>query len=237
MELTLPPQAVPPDAVHLWWAVPDVNALPGLLPYLSEAETAAANRFVFERHRVLYAFAHGVLRVTLAAYTGVDPRALEFESVGNGRPELRDRAVRFNLSHTAGLVLIGVAAADDVGVDAEVVEAKRGRDERLAARVFTPRELAAWQGEPVDARPAGFFDRWTLKEAYIKARGDGLSLELRSFGFPRLGERPVIESDFGDAGEWQFFSFAPTSEHRAAAALRTDRHVTWSVVPLAPYFR
>ena len=212
-----------PDEVHLFWSEPSAEALPDLTPLLSAEEVAMGNRFRFERHRILYLFAHGVLRKVLATHTGIDPRALEFEQVGNGRPELRGREVRFNLSHTAGMVLIGVTREHDLGVDAEHVDGERGRDELLATRVFTPRELTAWRTE-TDAM--GFFDRWTLKESYIKARGDGLSLDLRRFGFPSLAKRPRIESGFGDAAEWQFLSFAPTAEHRAAAAVRaTD--VTW----------
>jgi 4'-phosphopantetheinyl transferase len=208
--------------VHLWWAAPDARALPDLLPLLSAEELATANRFRFEEHRVLYAFAHGALRVVLARYAGGDPRGLEFERVGNGRPELRGREVRFNLAHTAGLVLIGVAKSADIGVDAEFVAAERGRDEQLAQRVFTPGELAAWR------RDDCFFERWTLKEAYIKARGEGLSLELRSFGFPGLAEGPDIE----DVSAWQFVSFAPTPAHRAAAAARAPE-VDWTIAPLA----
>jgi 4'-phosphopantetheinyl transferase len=213
--------------VHLWWAAPTEEAAARWMPLLSENEVAAANRFRFERHRVLYAFAHGMLRLTLAGYTGRDPRALQFETIGNGRPELIDRAVRFNLSHTKGLVLIGVTASLDLGVDVEEVEPRRGEDEKLAMRVFAPRELAAWREER--DRLTTFYDRWTLKESYIKARGDGLSLELRRFGFPALGRNPRIESDFGDAAEWQFYSFVPCEGYRAAAAIRTTGEtVVWS---------
>ena len=214
---------LPPHEVHLFWSEPAVDALPALMPLLSPDEIERGNRFRFEQHRLLFRYAHGVLRTVLARYTGDDPRSLVFEEVGNGRPELRGRAVRFNLSHTAGLVLVGVTRDDDLGVDVEVIDAERGRDELLAARVFTPRELAAWRAED---HPNGFFDRWTLKESYMKARGDGLSLGLRNFGFPTLAERPAIESDFGDAAEWQFLSFAPTPAHRAAAAIRATE-VRW----------
>lgn len=224
-----PSRSLAAGEVHLWWGEPVADAVPDLVRVLSPAEVDAMHRFRFERHRILYAFAHGALRRTLAEYVGADPRALTFTTTSNGRPELTGREVRFNLSHTAGLVLVGVARTEDIGVDAELVEAERGRDEQLAARVFAPRELAAWRNEPDEWRATRFFDRWTLKEAYIKARGDGLSLELRRFGFPSLAENPRIETDFDATDAWQFLSFAPTPFHRAAAAVRDANPVYWRV--------
>lgn len=217
-----------PRNVHLWWSEPSADAASDLRVLLSAEEIDTANRFRFERHRTLYVFAHGMLRTTLASYTDEEPGALVFERGGKGRPELRGRAVRFNLSHTEGLVLIGVTRDGDLGVDAECIDAGRESDEQLAARVFTPGEMANWRAD------RAFFERWALKEAYIKARGDGLSLDLQRFGFPSLGERPRMESDFGDVDEWQFFSFAPTPEHRAAAAVRVrdGSPVTWRTFPL-----
>jgi 4'-phosphopantetheinyl transferase len=167
----------------------------------------------------------------LATYTKQDPKAIEFERMDNGRPELRDSSFRFNLSHTDGMVLIGVTQTHDLGVDVERIEARRTATHDLARRVFTPREFDSWRAEDI----ATFFDRWTLKESYIKARGDGLRLDLQRFGFPTLGDSPAIESDFGDAAEWQFHSFAPSAEHRAAAAIRggDGASITWRVTCLA----
>jgi 4'-phosphopantetheinyl transferase len=200
--------------VHLHWIeVPPVGyqeLLSRIGGILSEDELARANRFRFEPDRVLFATAHAFLRTILPRYTDSE---LVFVELEKGKPELRDRSVRFNLSHTRGLVLVGITATADLGVDVERIE-KRDL-EGLAKRVYTEREISTWKRDP-----EWFFDRWTLKEAYMKARGIGLSLSLKAFGFTEDGPRLECAPEFDDASGWQFTSFAPTPEHRAAAAIR-----------------
>jgi 4'-phosphopantetheinyl transferase len=188
--------------VHVHLATPPWTCDVSLL---SEEERAIAARFVFERDRTLYLAAHAFLHATLTAYLGRNPL---FARDANGRPELSDRTLRFNLSHTEGMVAVAVTREADVGVDVERI---RPVDDLLAKAVFTAEELHAWPG---DAR--SFFERWTLKEAYVKARGRGLSIDLQSFGF--AGDRLVCSDD--DANAWSSFTLAPTAAHRAAVVVR-----------------
>lgn len=196
------------DVYLHWIEVPDRGhdeLLARVLPMLSESEAARADRFRFERDRVLFATAHAFLRTILTRYTGAQPAFVESD---HGKPELADRAVRFNLSHTRGVVLAGVTTTADLGVD---VERMGERDlQSLAARVFNERERATWDGTP-----EWFFERWTLKEAYLKARGVGLSLDLQAIGLE------------AERAQWQFRTFAPTPAHRAAAAVRSATAVRW----------
>jgi 4'-phosphopantetheinyl transferase len=219
--LTVDPDLVALDGrdVRLHCAVVPMDGGDHLLPQLAEdltrAENAAARRFVHERHRFLYAFSHVYLRRTLGRYLRVPAHEVPIVQQGRGRPELDGAALRFNLSHTDGLVLVGVTAVADVGVDAERISARRSHD-GLVERVFVAEERSEWDGTDED-----FVTRWTLKEAYMKARGLGLALALHTFGvlthpIPRL----VCASGVDDPRAWQFFSFAPTAEHRAAAAVR-----------------
>jgi len=212
------------DEVHLHLAAVTAPRgfealLAGARAHLSEAEVAAALRFRFERHRILYAFAHSFLRVTLASYLDVAPASLAFEQLEHGRPELADRALRFNLSHTEGMVMVGVTPRADIGVDVERIDAERA-DEALARRVFTPDELRDWRGDA-----EWFFDHWTLKESYMKARGVGLSLGLQSFGFD--GTQLVCEPSFDAPARWQFLSLAASPSHRAAACVASAGPVRW----------
>jgi 4'-phosphopantetheinyl transferase len=200
--------------VHLHWIEVPSDGYEALLSrvggMLSAEERARANRFRFERDRVLFATAHAFLRTLLPRYTDSE---LAFVELEKGKPELRDRSVRFNLSHTPGLVLVGITSTADLGVDVEQINE---RDlEGLAKRVYTEREVSTWKRDP-----EWFFDRWTLKEAYIKARGEGMSLDLQAFGFAEDGPHLECAPEFDDAAGWQFTSFAPTREHRAAAAIR-----------------
>jgi 4'-phosphopantetheinyl transferase len=205
-----------------WSAVPEsgfAERFPSLRTDLSDDEIAAAQRFLFERHRLLYAYSHVFLRRVLGRALSRTPREIAIAGARNERPELADRALRFNLSHTAGLVLVGITAAADLGVDVESID--RNTDVvTLAPNVFTPAECAMW-----DRTRETFFDRWTLKESYIKARGLGLAIDLQTFGV-HPGPPPALIS--ADANEWSLLSFAPTPTHRAAACVRA-RDVRWTV--------
>ncbi|HEX8616442.1 MAG TPA: 4'-phosphopantetheinyl transferase superfamily protein, partial [Thermoanaerobaculia bacterium] len=215
--------------VHLYWTEVADRGYEELLPrvrtLLDESELARAARFLFERDRVLFATTHAFLRIVLARHTG---GALTFVATDHGKPELTDRRVRFNLSHTRGLVLVGITGSADLGVDVEVID-ERNRERglhSLAARVFTERERRTWTGGA-----EWFYERWTMKEAYIKARGFGLTLDLQAFGFRDEEPRLDCHPEFDDPAQWQFHTFTPTQTHRAAAAIRVapGERVQWSV--------
>ncbi len=214
------------DVVDLWIApVPSSgfdSILPRIEPGLTAQEIEAAHRFVFERHRVLYAVSHALLRAVLRQYLDREETAIEIVRGERGRPELVDRSLRFNLSHTEGIALIGVTRSCDLGVDVERVDDRR-RVADLTRAVFTAAELEAWDGEAVT-----FFSRWTLKEAYAKARGLGLALGLQDFGFD-LTEPPQLHCEPGldDPEDWRFLSFQPHDGFQAAAAVRRCGSIAW----------
>ena len=114
------------------------------------------------------------------------PRTGDSSRNVHGRPEILDRPagvpdLRFNLSHTDGLIACAVTIGREVGVDVEHVGRRLTHD--IAGRFFAPREVADLKSLPVAEQPRVFFDYWTLKEAYIKARGFGLALPLGDFAF------------------------------------------------------
>lgn len=151
-----------------------------LLAALSDEERQRAARLVFEEDRLAYIAAHHLLRVTLAPLLGTAPEAIEMSSGPGGRPELAGPAsakVSFNLSHTRGLVACAVSFDTVVGVDVELV-----RDlpdvAALARSTLAPAELHELDRIPPASRSRAFLRRWTIKEAYAKATGRGLSLPL-----------------------------------------------------------
>jgi 4'-phosphopantetheinyl transferase len=216
------------DVVDLWVTPVPSSGFEAILPRiagrLTPDEIEAAHRFVFERHRVLYAVSHTFVRSVLKQYLGRDEIDIDIVRTDRGRPELRDRSLRFSLSHTEGVALVGVTRSGDIGVDVERID-RSVRD--LTRAVFTPEELDLWDGEPET-----FFRRWTLKEAYAKARGLGLSLGLQDFGFD-LTEPPLLRCDsaFDDPEGWHFYSFRPLSGFRAAGAVRRRDRITWRNLP------
>lgn len=213
---------------YAWTAVlADPSRYARALALLDDDERARAARFHFERDRFSYALAHALVRSELARLTGAEPQALRFESGERGRPELvwpaTEPRLRFNLSHTHGLVACAFALEHDLGVDVEHVD-RRVEIDRLAPTVFSRRELdALWRCADEQQRTR-FFQLWTLKEAYIKARGMGLALPLREITFllddgrarPELALSSVIHDD---AARWWLDVRALGASHMLSVAL------------------
>ncbi|MET0387445.1 MAG: 4'-phosphopantetheinyl transferase superfamily protein [Polyangiales bacterium] len=198
-----------------------------LLAQLSPDEQARYTRFRFPDDAAVYLVAHALTRRVLARALGCDPRALSFALREHGRPELAGPAaasgLRFNLSHTRGLVACGIAAHDDLGVDVEEL-GRRVEIEGLARRVFSPRERAGLDALSGEAQRARFFELWTLKEAYVKATGKGLASPLQGISF--LAEQPdpvpIVFDDpsHDDASRWTFRRHPVDTTHYVSAALK-----------------
>jgi len=163
--------------------------------------------------------------MSLSRYAEVPPRQWAFRIDTGGKPSLvADEGaplLSFNLSHTPGLVACAIAGGADVGIDVESVD--RIVDDRVARRFFSARENAALRRCASDAlRARRFFALWTLKEAYVKAIGQGLSHPLNSVVFT-IGDDDTIAftPPAGvDADAWHFRLVAPTARHRLAVAVR-----------------
>ena len=239
---------LPPNEVHLWYVdYQDVAAddvAQRYAPLLDADETTRLNRFLFERDRRAYAVSHALLRTTLAHYGGGDPRDLMFVANNYGRPEIDApaelRGLRFNLSHTRGAAIVGVVRNLDLGVDIETV-ARETSCVELAERYFSPREVADLHRRPPELQRDAFFDYWTLKEAYIKARGMGLAIALDRFSYLLAEGRPIgieFAAEWRDEpAVWQFAKFRPDERYQAAVAVRRGatsplRFIFRRVVPL-----
>jgi 4'-phosphopantetheinyl transferase len=228
-----PTAALPlhPDEVHLWFAFPDELRDPALLAayaeLMSDEERDRHNRFLFARHRHEFLVARALVRATLSAYApAVAPRQWSFVANEHGRPAIASpagTALRFNLSHTEGLMLLGVVRGRDVGVDVEDGE-RRVSCLAIADRFFSPAELRDLHRLPAAGQRRRFFHYWTLKESYIKARGKGLAIPLHQFSFAvRPGEPLGIAIDPAqrdDPARWRFALLRPTPRHTAALAVR-----------------
>jgi 4'-phosphopantetheinyl transferase len=194
------------DEVHVWRSIvgSDEQRLRELSATLAPDEADRASKFYFAADRNRYITAHAALRDVLGKYLDVHPAALIFRVNKYGKPELADRALCFNLSHSGERVLIAVARGREVGVDLELFAAARA-DLSVAEFYFAPGEVARLRALPVDQRSRGFFNCWTRKEAYIKAIGMGVSLPLDSFEVslaPDEGAALIRTADLDDEHEW-----------------------------------
>ena len=197
------------------------------LALMSADEHARMARLVFERDRRRFLLTRALVRTMLSRYAPVAPQEWAFVANVYGRPELLDRPtgvpdLRFNISHTDGLIACAVTIGREVGVDVEHVGRRLSHD--VPARFFAPSEVADLNTVPEPERHKVFFDYWTLKEAYIKARGLGLALPLADFAFrlsppapPEISFEPTLGDD---PDTWQFAQDWPTPLHRLGLAIR-----------------
>ncbi len=180
-------------------------------------------KFHFPEHRRLYLVSHLLLRTTLSRYSSVLPKSWRFVTNDHGKPRLDPDAgsipLCFSLSHTRGISVVGVTREGEIGVDIE--QAGRSVDAaELSRRFFSPEENAALEGLPPGRLQAEFPLYWTLKEAYIKALGRGLSHPLDSFSFRLMGERPhrigFSADEPQEPPKWRFALIAPRPPSVAA---------------------
>lgn len=225
-------QALPADTVHLWLAEPQTCRQPELveqyLSWLDEQERSRYERFRFPHHRHEYLVAHALLRSTLSRYGDRPPEAWSFVRNAYGRPEVAAEngppPLRFNLSHTEGLVACVVTRSAAIGVDVEGTE-RAGDLKAIAAMTFAPAELTDLNALTGADWKRHFFALWTLKEAYIKAQGKGLSIPLQQFEFRfRLDAITDIQFasriDSENTQDWRFALLKPTQQHCLAVAVR-----------------
>jgi 4'-phosphopantetheinyl transferase len=196
---------------------------------LAADERAAMARLKLEHVRREYLISKALLRTSLSAYADRDPKDWRFERNPYGKPALAASLLPwplcFNVSHTEGLIVCAVVWEGDVGVDVEMLD--DGTAERDCARRFAAVERAALERDRRNGKASRFFDYWTLKEAYLKARGLGLAAELDTVSFG-LGDASGLTVRFNDeqadmSGRWSFALMAPPTNHRCALARRSSR--------------
>ncbi|TCV97630.1 4'-phosphopantetheinyl transferase [Luteibacter rhizovicinus] len=216
-----------PGCVDLWLAdderIVGEPVLDRFRAMLDADEAAKQQRFVQARHRHQYLIAHGMLRTVLAGYLNVDPGTLRFGTNKFGKPSLLDppRPLAFNLSHTDGLIVLAVAESGRLGVDVEA-PARVMDSMDLANAHFSAAEIESLRRVPEAGRTARFIDLWTLKEAYVKGRGEGLSVPLAGFSFAVDGEDIVFQGPADDRRAWRFWRERPATGHTVAIAWLTD---------------
>jgi len=229
-----------PSQIHLWqYPVgdpPDAQHLAHAMTLLSDAEKKRLAAFHFEKHRAEYALSHAMVRLALSEYAPVQPQDWQFRTGEKGKPEIAspplDTPLWFNLSHTDGFAVCVAGRARHVGVDVENLNLKASHQE-LAEHFFAPAEYEYLRNLPPSLQREAFFRIWTLKEAYIKADGRGLSIPLDSFRFRFSTEHPAqvtLESSAeSNPDQWSFFEFQPTPDHRVSIGVRNSEQCTFQV--------
>lgn len=227
----LPQLLLDQGRVHVWFVCPEKADDPDLIKayheLMSQDEKKKQARYRFAKHRHDSLITRALARCVLSRYCTKKPHEWEFCYNKHGKPQIvrgpDDLPLKFNLSHTKGLVACVVALDQDVGIDVEYTR-KKTDVSKIAARFFSPTEARTIKELPRPVQKKMFFNIWTLKESYIKARGKGLSIGLDRFSF-YLSEAGVPRVFFDKSLEnnpdsWRFFLLEPTKAHKAAIALR-----------------
>ncbi|MEE2728859.1 MAG: 4'-phosphopantetheinyl transferase superfamily protein [Candidatus Latescibacterota bacterium] len=190
--------------VHIWYV--DLSAADTCVPtpesVLSLDERARAARVVQGENRRRFVVSRAVLRCLLSQYAEVAPEQLRFDYGPHGKPELASTGLApglgFNMSHSGDVILYAVARGRSIGIDVEH-ERPRSNFMRIAERFFSVEEYEALHAFPDRDRPSAFFRCWTRKEAYVKARGDGIAAGLDTFSVSMDEEPCLLRSDEGPA--------------------------------------
>ncbi len=234
---TAPPLSLAQDESHVWYcwtdACLDEGRAEAYRALLSADEAERMARFQFDYLKREFLVTRALCRLTLSRYADIPPHVWRFRTNAYGRPEvdLPDAPrLRFNLSNARSLVACVITRDADAGVDVEELD-RRGDTLAIADRYFSASEMAALRALPVSRQQERFFELWTLKESYIKARGMGLSIPLDQFSFSfggriGIGFDPELEDR---SAEWHFELHRPGVRHLLAVGVRRPSTVPWRV--------
>ena len=215
------------DQVHVWRIPlnhsPERTSLS--LEILSPDERQRASRFHFDKDRNQFVQARAAQKSILSKYLKVRPQELEFSYGAQGKPALAninaDSELRFNLSRRDGLALLAVCRGREIGVDVELVRTGMSLFE-IAEISFSARELTTLRGLPESLQASAFYNCWTRKEAYVKARGEGLSFPLKQFDVSLAPGDSVrllqVRDNLDDVDRWTLQEI-PVGENYVAALI------------------
>jgi 4'-phosphopantetheinyl transferase len=216
---------VNPAGVQVWLAPESLADPPAsadrLRALLSDAELEQQRAFRAESPRRLHLVARGLQRTVLSRLVpSVAPRDWQFERGASGRPSIAPvhaLDLDFNIAHTSGLVVMAVGAGMRLGIDVETFAPRRSV--QIARRYFSEREIAGLEALPPAGQSRRFVELWTLKEAYLKAIGTGISGGLGTMTFElRNGDIAFAREADPDAARWNFHQRAVGTAHLLALA-------------------
>lgn len=216
------------DDIHVWLASLDADAseMAAFFGVLSADEKERAGRYISEEARRRFITARGTLRSLLARYIHAAPRDIVFAYNKHGRPLVSlpagKETVAFNLSHSAEKALYAISGGAPVGVDLERIRPLNVAG--ISRRFFAAAEANTLASLPAGQQEDAFFECWTRKEAFAKAQGTGLYLDLKqvevSLG-PDAPPRIVrVRGDDDGARHWSLHDIDAGAGFKAALAVK-----------------
>lgn len=221
--------ALPEDEVHVWCAFLDQprSHVQALVHILSIEEQSRAERFHFERDRRRYIASQGHLRMLLGQYLRIAPEHIKFHRGTRGKPALKETGsteanLKFNLAHSHELALYGITRNREIGIDIEHIRPIPDAAQ-IVERFFSAQEQRTFFSLPPEQHLEAFFNCWTRKEAFIKAKGEGLYHPLDQFSVSLAPGEPArllqIENDPQETARWSLQALNPAPGYVATLAV------------------
>lgn len=193
--------------------------------FLSPDEMARAQRYKFEIHRRRFTINRMYLRTLLSYYLGEKPEDLCFHYNAHGKPFLENQSIYFNLSDSEDCGILAISREKLLGADVEYLKPKEDFLD-LARRFFAAQEVEQLEGIPDHQKLSAFYRLWTLKEAFMKALGQGLSLHLNSFAIELKTPKLLFAESELVSSPWSF-SQTPEIKGYATALAIAMAHPQW----------
>ncbi|QNP48171.1 4'-phosphopantetheinyl transferase family protein [Diaphorobacter aerolatus] len=227
------PLFLPPGHIDLWLCrhkdASDKALQDRCLSILAPDEVLRRAQFRFERDQHQFLLTRALVRTVLSHYAPIPAREWRFSPGPHGRPHIDHTlasaidGLDFNLSHTNGLVVLAVGRHIEFGVDAEHLA--RAPATEAAKLAFSEAEMSALESLPRPLQDRRFFELWTLKESYVKARRSGMQIALDSFAFSLLPDDDHIGFTTSDqtGHHWSFWQMEATPDHLVSLCAATHR--------------
>jgi 4'-phosphopantetheinyl transferase len=229
---------LPIENIHIWKANLDRSEsfVKQMEKSLSDDELSRAKKYHFSRDAEHFIVSRGILRKILSLYLKIKPDQLEFQYGAYGKPYLTENlnknTIQFNIAHSHSLAVYAFALDVQLGIDVEYICRTPGAED-IFARFFSTYENSVFQKLPMEQRQWAFFRCWTLKEAFIKATGEGLAYPLNQFDVAFAPGEPArllnIAGNSEEAFQWILKDFTPDSGYISAIALKVKKNSRWNL--------
>ncbi|HEX2868122.1 MAG TPA: 4'-phosphopantetheinyl transferase superfamily protein [Ignavibacteriales bacterium] len=216
---------LPEDEIHVWHVKAESASAAEFWDILTRDEMERACAYYFSKDRDNFIISRGVLRILIARYLNILPEEITLHFNKYGKPFLKKngKELKFNVSHSKGMLLFAFSRGLELGIDIEFMRHDFAHME-IAGGFFSKNEVLMLSLLPEEMRTTAFYNCWTRKEAFIKAKGRGLSIPLDSFDVSvRPGDPPELLNIYGQAGEsrkWKIFNLNTAHGYCASLAVR-----------------
>lgn len=217
------------NELHIWRSIlpPTLNQLNSYWQILASDEKTRANQFRFERDKIRYIVGRGILRELIARYIKNSPKTIKLDYTQHGKPFLvtssSSNELYFNLSHSHDCIVCAFTKNIDVGIDVELYQ-PQFTIEDVAKYCFSKQEYDKLQNLSSYQKHSYFYSVWTLKEAFVKSIGLGLTYDLQQIKIDLLPQESAcsvsILNSQEEGTDWTFQTFCPYKNYYAAFATR-----------------